>query len=243
MSERAKHTKSPLNLDKVESYYHLVRHDVINPLFQLDIQAKRVLEIGCSAGATGKHLKEKMGIEHYVGIEMFEEAAQLARAVLDEVHIADIEKTSFSDLGFREEDFDLLVALDVLEHLYDPWEILVSMSLLVKSGGYVVLSIPNAQNISVIANLAHGQWKYESAGLLDVTHIRFFTLTEIQELVTGAGLEVAHININFNPSINISEVQENDNSFNFGKLTMSNLTKEEIFRLFAYQYIIIARKL
>ena len=98
-------------------------------------------------------------------------------------------------LGLSEEQpsVDCLVFGDVLEHLVDPWAALTRLSRLVREGGQVLACIPNVQHYSVIVNLLRGKWDYQDEGLLDRTHLRFFTLSGIQDLFAKAGLRVFDI--------------------------------------------------
>ncbi len=233
---------NPLRSGKKTSYYSFERQDAIDAILKSGIQPKRILEVGCAGGATGKKLKEVFKVDYYVGVEMSHEAAQIAKGYLDKVIIADIEKDSLTGFGLKLRDFDLLLALDVLEHLYNPWDTLALLSDYVKSGGYVVASIPNAQNITVLKDLIKGRWKYEDAGILDATHLRFFTHNSIEELFSGVGLTIMRTDSVLNPKIDVSTLKETGNNFKDDKLSLTDLSKEEIIKLLTYQYLVIARK-
>jgi hypothetical protein len=88
---------------------------------------------------------------------------------------------------------DCLVFGDVLEHLVDPWAVLFDLAQLVREGGQILACIPNVQHYSIIVNLMRGKWDYQDEGLLDRTHLRFFTLTSIRELFGRAGLQIFDI--------------------------------------------------
>jgi hypothetical protein len=83
---------------------------------------------------------------------------------------------------------------------------------------------------------------YTSAGLLDATHLRFFTLTEIESLLIGAALQPAHTHATCNPSLEGLKIKETGNNLKIDRINIDNLTKEEVVRLFAHTYIVIARK-
>jgi SAM-dependent methyltransferase len=218
------------------------REEVIQTLVAQNIRASRILELGCSTGATGGELKEALGATYYAGIESDSEAAQRARAQLDQVYCADVEKTALADMGLQPGSFDLLLALDVLEHLYDPWDVLAGLVQMLQPQGHVAVSVPNVQNVSVLTNLARGRWTYENAGLLDATHLRFFALEGIEQLLIGAGLTLVHTTVVLNPALDLNQVRETGNVFQDGNLTLSNLSREDMIRLFAYQYVVIARR-
>ncbi|MBI5849282.1 MAG: glycosyltransferase [Nitrospirae bacterium] len=239
----AAHQNNPLKSAKKSSYFGFARNEVVEALVKNRIPAGKVLEIGCAGGATGKSLKEKMAIDSYVGIELSEEAAGIARQHLDKVIVADIERTDLQkDHGLKHSDFDLLVVLDVLEHLYDPWDVLKELTDFIKPGGHIVVSLPNVQNITVVQDLIRGKWQYEDAGILDATHLRFFTLEESMKLITGAGLTIRSIDKVLNPPLDMSQVKDSGNRFKQGNLEISDLSKDEITNLFTYQFIVIAQK-
>ncbi len=234
---------NPLKQNKQNSYYGFARHEVIDILVKNNIPAKKVLELGCAGGATGKNLKERVPVQEYVGIEISPEAADIAKNHLDKVIIADIEKTDLaSEHGLKPGDFDLLLALDVLEHLYNPWDVLAELTYYLRPGGYVVASIPNVQNIDIVRDLVNGKWQYQDAGILDATHLRFFTIAEAQKMFTGAGLIIRSIDHVVLPSLNLPTMLESDNTYREGNLEISKLTKKELLDLYTYQYILIARK-
>jgi len=116
------------------------------------------------------------------------------RGVYAEHWIGDVEQVS---LPVDMEPFDCIVFADVLEHLRDPWGTMEQYLQRLKPGGYVVASIPNVRNFYLLYNLiVRGQWRYEDSGLLDRTHLRFFTRKEIMELFSVAGLEVEMVSEN-----------------------------------------------
>lgn len=154
---------------------------------------KRVLDVGCGFGGLGRTLLGR-GISHVSGVEINPEAASELSGVYANHWIGDVEQVAIpSDV----EPFDCIVFADVLEHLRDPWGTLKRYQQWLKPGGYVVASIPNVRNIALIYNLIlRGRWRYEDSGLLDRTHLRFFTRGEIIDLFAGAGLDIELIREN-----------------------------------------------
>lgn len=150
--------------------------------------ARRILDIGCSAGGLGAALKRRPGVE-VVGIELDEGYAGDARAVLDRVIQGDVQQVLADppDLG----TFDVAIAADVLEHLMDPWTALQRAVELLRPGGTAIVSLPNVQYLAVFWTLARrGRWPREPAGLFDATHLRWFTVRDARDLLEQAGLEV-----------------------------------------------------
>jgi hypothetical protein len=104
------------------------------------------------------------------------------------------------------------------------------------------VSLANVQNLAVQAGLAAGRWTYVASGILDVGHLRFFTLEQGRDLLEGAGLSVIHVDSALDPALDLSSVRELGNSFHQGKLTLSDLTRQEFLRLYAAHYIVTARR-
>lgn len=145
---------------------------------------KRVLDVGCAGGYLGEVLIDR-GCR-VVGIEFDPEMAAEAKRVLDDVLVADLEELDMAS-AFGPESFDVVVFGDVLEHLRDPTRVLRQARSVLKAGGYVVVSIPNVAHGSVRLALLHGKFEYSETGLLDDTHLRWFTRDSVESLFSGAG--------------------------------------------------------
>jgi 2-polyprenyl-3-methyl-5-hydroxy-6-metoxy-1,4-benzoquinol methylase len=147
---------------------------------------KRVLDVGCWNGALGRVL---MGFGCKVtGVELDEEAAAAAAAVLGDVKVADLDRTSLSDL-FEAGAFDVVVFADVLEHLKDPRAALIDAIHLLAPDGRVVISVPNVAHGALRLALLQGQWRYTEKGLLDARHRHFHTRHALLELLSSVGLQ------------------------------------------------------
>ena len=133
--------------------------------------AKKILDIGCGTGELGKALKERQDCE-VTGVEIVPEVADKARENLDKVIVGDIEEI-IDDLP--ENYYDVVIFADVLEHLKNPWKILSQIKTRINAQSIVIISIPNVRHWSVIKDLLEGRWDYQEAGILDKTHLRFFT--------------------------------------------------------------------
>ena len=177
------HTSQQLYRDKEEQYYLFDREDML-PFVPAGI--RHVLDVGCSSGGFGKLLKEKFGCEVW-GVEPGNAAAEAGK------HLDRVYQCFFDEnIDFGEKKFDLIIFNDVLEHLADPWTTLRFASTLLAPSGRVMASIPNVQCYTVIKDLVmHGRFDYTSSGILDKTHLRFFTRKGILELFqsTGFGIE------------------------------------------------------
>lgn len=156
-------------------------------------ECSRVLDVGCGYGGLGRSLRAR-GVAQVFGIELNPDAATHLSGVYTDYWIGDVEHVSLSaDMA----PFDCIAFADVLEHLRDPWGAMAQYIERLKPGGYVVASIPNVRNIALLYNLiVRGRWHYEDSGLLDRTHLRFFTRGEIMELFAAAGLDVELVSEN-----------------------------------------------
>lgn len=212
-------------------YYRLTNpylFNAINPV------GKRILEIGCGAGMLGGALKSK-GAVYCAGVEVVPRVAQEARLHLDEVICGDIESL---DLPYAAGSFDYLLFGDVLEHLVNPAAVLKKLRPLLQKEGRLVASIPNVAHISILAELMSGRWRYQQAGLLDSTHLRFFTLQEILVMLeeTGYKLQGAwSVPLNNSPFLEafITRLDAVRQEFSLGSQAFIEQSK-------AYQYIIEA---
>jgi GT2 family glycosyltransferase/2-polyprenyl-3-methyl-5-hydroxy-6-metoxy-1,4-benzoquinol methylase/Flp pilus assembly protein TadD len=145
--------------------------------------SRRILDVGCATGMMGHELKQKLRAEVW-GVEFEPKAAEQAEKRLDRVLTGPIEEV-MHDLpdGY----FDTVILADVLEHLTDPWNVLKNLRSKISTKGEVVVSIPNVRHWSVIKHLLEGSWSYQEAGILDKTHLRFFTRTECINLLETSG--------------------------------------------------------
>lgn len=146
---------------------------------------RKVLDVGCATGYLGEALMER-GCR-VSGVELDLEAAKRAEKVLDEVLVADLETVDLV-AHFGAGSFDVVVLGDVLEHLRDPLRLLKNAVGLLAPQGSVVISIPNVTHAALRLALLQGSWTYSDRGLLDRTHVQFFTRSTLIEMVRGAGL-------------------------------------------------------
>jgi SAM-dependent methyltransferase len=205
-----------------DAYFANTRR-VIAPLLPDRIQS--VLEIGCGEGNTLEWLNLEHGPIESCGIEIDAQAAEAARLKGLSVHVLDIENAM---PPIAEGSVDLLLCLDVLDHMRDPWKTLAHLIRFLKPDGSVIVSIPNVAHVSVLAGLVLGDdWTYQSEGILDRTHLRFFTGKTSKQLLVSAGLNVDRIKRYYS--------RKTHRRINF-------LTAGLFRRFFTYQYLMRARK-
>ena len=185
--------------------------------------ARRVLDLGCAAGAVGAGLKERGTVE-VVGVELDPALAREAERRLDTVIVGSVDELDPA-LG----SFDAIVAADVLEHLTDPWAALQRAVEVLDPGGAVVVSLPNVRFFETFWQLGvRGRWPRREQGVFDRTHLRWFTLRDARELLEQAGLDVDRV-------VPLVRIRPKGSRFDrlFGWLGRTPLQG-----FFAYQYVL-----
>lgn len=152
--------------------------------------ATTILDVGCGEGFFGYELRKRISAEIW-GVELDGAAAESARKRLDKVLIGDI-STVIDRLP--DNYFDCVIFNDILEHLVDPFTILVEIRKKLASAGLVVSSIPNVRYFDHVRRfLLKKEWRYEDSGILDQTHLRFFTKKSIVDMFQAAGYKMEKI--------------------------------------------------
>ncbi len=150
---------------------------------------KRVLEIGAGPGSISRVLTETFNCR-VTALEIDDEVIPQLEASCERVHRANLNDASWPEALHQEDKFDVVVAADVLEHVYDPLSVLKEMTALVGDDGYLVVSLPHAGYSGVLASLLDEDFRYRECGLLDEGHIRFFGIKNMQALFDDSGLAV-----------------------------------------------------
>ena len=178
---------------------HLDGHQPVPPYYLMDRPevralipqgAERVLDVGCAGGGLGRAIKQAKPTVVVDGVEVVERAARHADEHLDQVFTGPVEQ-----VVPRLEDgrYDAVVFADVLEHLVDPGVVLDAIKPKLSDDGVLVISLPNVRHWSVVGPLLEGRFTYEDAGILDRTHLRFFTRASIQDLFAAHGYDIVEM--------------------------------------------------
>ncbi|MGE5297470.1 MAG: class I SAM-dependent methyltransferase [Solirubrobacterales bacterium] len=170
--------------DKSRQYYEAERADMLKYIPQ---NARRTLEFGCGYGRFSALLKDTLHTESWA-VEVDEQAAREASRSLDRVIHAD----AFAAMDqLPENHFDCVIFFDILEHLVDPYSLLRAVKSKLAPHGVVVASIPNIRYYSVFKDfVVHGNWEYRDQGVMDRTHLRFFTRKSIRAMFERLGFGI-----------------------------------------------------
>jgi rhamnosyltransferase len=170
---------------KAPKYFVEFREEILPLLPQ---HSARALDMGCGSGETSAQLKKIGRFGWVCGVEGNPDVARIAQKNLDQVLVGDIESMKYP---FEAGSIDTIMTLDILEHLVDPWKVLGELKYLLKPGGRLVVSIPNVRHYSATIPLVLlGDWRYQQEGILDSTHLRFFTRKTTIKMLQAAGFEI-----------------------------------------------------
>lgn len=177
--------------NKTGDYYHNFRPEM-QALFPAN--AKKMLDVGCGEGSMAYQIKQKYNIEAW-GVEFMKEEGLKAKEKLDRVIVDTVEN---SIVELPDNYFDVIYCNDVLEHLANPNAVLVKIKQKLTDNGVIISSIPNVRYHSVFKQyIFKKDWKYEGGGVMDFTHLRFFTSKSIKNMYHDAGYEIVmHKGIN-----------------------------------------------
>ncbi|APQ11187.1 hypothetical protein BJP27_06650 [Pseudomonas oryzihabitans] len=235
-------THLDVSVSDVEAAYHQAAREELLGAFATP--PKLLLDIGCAAGSTSGLFKQRFPKSEVWGIEVNESAAKIAAERLDRVLIGKFEDFNLQAEGIRPGTLDGVILGDVLEHFYNPWAVMTALHPLLAPDAQLVISIPNVRNFYLMSELAQGYWKYEGAGLLDITHIRFFTLAEFRRFLFETGYHVETLTCLLDGRLTQAyheNKDQQDATLQIGNLTLSNLHPEDIGELCSLQFLIRAR--
>jgi len=168
------------------AYHDNVRWDIFP---YLPRSPGRVLDVGGGIGATAAAIKKESDCKEIGVVDLVAPNAQ--DADIDFSYSASLEDPEILDKILSERGkFNTILCLDILEHLNDPWKIVKRLENLLDTDGVIIASIPNVQHISVVAPLLRGYWQLKDDGILDRTHLRFFTKHSAVQLMTCGALRL-----------------------------------------------------
>jgi GT2 family glycosyltransferase/2-polyprenyl-3-methyl-5-hydroxy-6-metoxy-1,4-benzoquinol methylase/glycosyltransferase involved in cell wall biosynthesis len=163
------------------------KQDSLSLIAGLIHPGQTILDMGMGSGALGQHLAQRFSV-HADGVTLNPAEAELAKSWYRQVHIADLDAVSLADL-FTPQCYDAIICADVLEHLKAPEHLLAQCAALLKPGGQLITSVPNVGYCGLLAELIQGEFRYRPEGLLDHTHLRFFTRQSLMRFFQKHGWE------------------------------------------------------
>jgi len=175
-----------INVTPATDIYNL---DVYNEIPKFP---NKILEIGTGSGALARQVKTAYPNVNYLGVEVSAEYVELSRRYCDRVYFENIENAS-GELLKECGSIDVLIMADVLEHLVDPWKFLARLKNWINPSATLIVCIPNVQHWSIQFGLLSGSFDYSDSGLLDRTHLRFFTRKTIIQMFESNGYFIKSI--------------------------------------------------
>jgi len=202
--------------------------NINNHIYKIIPNNKKILDVGCNTGNLGEKLIKNKNCEVW-GIDYSKRVVGIAKKRLNKAIFFDIESYK---IPFKNEKFDIIIFGDILEHLRYPEDILKKYSQLLNEDGLIIASIPNVASIKVRLKLLFGNWNYKLGGILDKTHLRFFTKKTIKELFENSGYKI--IKMDSTPGF----------IFKYSNILkkMAEFLCKIYPKLFALQFIITAKK-
>ncbi len=195
---------------------------------------QRVLEVGTATGYLSSEIAKRGCL--VTGIEQDPEMARIAEKYCQKMIVGDVESMDLSGLG----TYDAIILGDVVEHLRNPREFLQKAGELLNKGGKILISLPNVANIWVRLNLLFGRFNYSRVGILDESHLRFFTLETSKKIARDSGLEVISTNVTPIPLPLILPATSEGRALSFLHALNWGITKLRK-TLFGYQFILVCQ--
>ncbi|MDP5338356.1 MAG: glycosyltransferase [Nodularia sp. (in: cyanobacteria)] len=187
-------------------------------------EGKEVADFGCATGLLANFLQKKDCI--VTGIEINPDAAKVAEKFCQKVIVADLDFVSITKI-LPTEKFDVVIFGDILEHLRNPWKVLEETKSILKEHGFVVASIPNIAHGAIRLALLKGKFEYTNLGILDDTHLRFFTRVTSQELFKSTGYFIDEVDRTKLPIFSDSDLIPKVDATNFSEEIIQYVQQDE----------------
>ncbi len=216
-----------------------------NLLNMLSNNPHTFVDIGCRIGSNASYIKEKFPHCTVWGVEMSQEAARMAATRLDKVIIGKFEEIDLGEAGLAQGTLDGALLVNVLEYLYNPWDFMVRLRPYLSEQGQVLISVYNLCNLMLMDGISKGIFPYAEEGLLDITHIRFFTLRELLKLCQETGYRVAKLQ--YSPDVRIWGLVDRfkaalPRNIELDRLTLKNVTLEELMEMCSLRFYLLLEK-
>jgi len=166
-----------------------VAFDLVSKVIKDKKEVKNILDVGCGYGLLSKKLKKTFPKLDFYGIEHSKEASRSSQKILKLLQ-CNIEDIALIKRKLKTQKFDVIIFSDVLEHLYDPVDIIKSYQSFLNQDGTIVVTVPNIANIFSRLALLFGYFNYNETGVMDKTHIRFFNKQNLKQLAKESNLKI-----------------------------------------------------
>lgn len=212
------------------NYYSNIRYDIITMIDKKVLDNFNVLEIGCGCGATLLQIQSNYKNASVYGVELISDAIKIGGSILNIIQ-GNIEN---KNLSYPEMYFDYIIFGDILQHLHNPLDTIKYVSRFLKNEGYILAGVLNILNFSVIIPLLRGNFTYQDAGILDRSHLRFFTKKELLKLFIEADYSIESL---YQKNNNIDE-----ETLGYLKNLCSLDSEISMEELMVYQYLLKVKK-
>lgn len=185
-----------------ESRYTVKKREDLRALLPAGFSAKKILEVGCADGTNLIYFCEELGIskDSAVGVDLCKSPA------VEDAQFRFYHQSAEQFVAESDERFDLILLSDVLEHIYNPWLLLLGIKRLLTQRGHLLVSVPNFQNVRYMGALATGDFLYTQTGLFDQTHIRFFTHKSLNTVLAQSGFSV--VRTGYRPDRSLDQMRQ-----------------------------------
>ncbi len=214
-----------IDLNNINDSHAIIINKMENP--------KSVLDVGCGVGYIGKKIKELDKDCQIDGIELDKEAIKYANKIYDKVYnfsVEDYENEAYQKFFDINRKYDYIIFADLIEHLQNPEEIIISLSKKLNHNGKMIISIPNIAHVDIISGLIDGKFNYNNTGIIDSTHLRFFTKSSFYEFINNIN-EKNNINFKINRVGKTYAKNENNDQLLFDLLDNEIYVFQNIFEL------------
>jgi GT2 family glycosyltransferase/SAM-dependent methyltransferase len=220
-------------------YHEHARTDLLG----LPLRTPRlVLDVGCAAGATARLLRERFPEAQVLGVELNNLLEARARESCAYFYCQPIEEFLKSSPQEWQGKIDTVILGDVLEHLVDPFACLQMLQPLLTDDAQLLVSLPNVRNIRVLEHLARGRFPYANAGILDITHLRFFTRREAELLFDEAGYVVSDVQTVPDGGVEGALTRQEGNEASTTWMTLRGITDRDFADLATLQFLFLLQR-
>ncbi|MBS3158444.1 class I SAM-dependent methyltransferase [Candidatus Woesearchaeota archaeon] len=219
-------------LDKYSSHMK-----IISFLNKMDLGKElNILDVGCSKGFIARSLQNSK--YRFYGIEIDKDDIMSAKKYYKEIRSINLDNEK---PAYKEGFFDIIILADIIEHLKDPDSIIRHFKKFLKKDGIMIISVPNVANAYVRLKLLFGMFEYEEKGIMDKTHLRFFTLNSIKRLCKESGLRAISLEFTPIPLPLVNKIFESGKPFHFLHV-LNYYMMRALPKLLCFQVILFCKK-